>query len=243
MTNIALTIGMAVYGQPEMLRVWFDRFQAAGGPRDDVEVIVVDDCGDPPATPPVLPNVRALRITIDHPWNQMEARNLAATEARGRVLLLLDPDMTLPPKSLAEYVHVAKAMNPLSVQRPLLRHGDGTLDNHSPNVFLIHRADFLAVSGYDTRFRGAKGYSDCLLKDVLSKLYRQRHAGGLVLDFHHNKLIPDAQVTKLSRDYSRNRKLYHDLLPRLRKMGVDAFLREHPPMVDSPWEEVRCPTG
>jgi hypothetical protein len=244
MNTPLLTIGLAVYGQPMMLAEWFSRLQASGvlDPAD-LEVVVVDDCGDPPVEMPAVACARVLRIMKDTPWNQGEARNLAAREARGKVLLMLDPDMTLPRDQLHLFLDEAKVLRKRHVVRPVLKHRDGALDSTSPNVYLIHREDFLRC-GYDLCYSGHKGYGDVELSNVWAKLYKQRVAATLQLDFHHGGLVSDAQVTKISRDLVHNRKLFHERHRRHGKIGVMAFVEERSPQVRSPWMEVqRCPSG
>jgi len=232
-----LTIGFATYSQPLMLAEWFQRFEAAGGPRDEVEVAVVDDCGTPSAVTP--PYARLFRVLEDVPWSQGQARNIAAKEAKSPVLLMLDPDMTLPKGSLAEFVKAAKALKPKHVVRPTLRHANGELDTTSPNVYLIHRADFLAIKGYDLAYAGHKCWSDVELYHVMHGMFKNRTTPGLVLDFHHSGNIKDAQVMTLDRTATHNRKVYMKRLVRRKKIGNRAFLEEHSPMVKSPWVEIR----
>lgn len=238
-----LTIGLAVYGQPLMLAEWFRRLEASGvlDPAD-LEVLVVDDCGDPPATLPPVSCARLLRITEDKPWNQGEARNLAAQQARGRVLLMMDPDMTLPRDQLHLFLGVAKTLRKGHVVRPVLRHADGALDSTSPNVYFVHREDFLRC-GYDLCYSGHKGYGDVELSNLWAKLYKQRVAGDLALDFWHGGAVPDAQVTTISRDLVHNRKLFHERHRRCSKLGVGAFVKERSDLVVSSWVEVQqCPS-
>lgn len=230
---------MAVYQQPLMLEEWFRTYA-----HDDLdyldaaEVLVVDDCGTPPATVPALPSVRLLRVTKDTPWNQGECRNLAAQQARGRVLLMLDPDMTIPSGELRRFVKAAEALKPKRVLRPMLRHGNGKLDQTSPNVYLIYREDFLAAKGYDLAYVGHKCWSDVELYHVMHSLFKNSVSDDLVLDFHHNGKFADAQVVTLSRDGAHNKKVYLSRLARRKKIGLKAFLAEHSPMVKSPWTEV-----
>jgi hypothetical protein len=155
------------------------------------------------------------------------------------VLLLLDPDMTLTKGSLASFVDAAKALKPKHVRRPTLRHANGELDTTSPNVYLIHRSDFLAVKGYDLAYAGHKCWGDVELYHVMHGAFRNRVANDLVLDFHHSGNITDAQVMTLDRTATHNRKVYMKRLARRKKIGMRAFLEEHSPMVKSQWVEIR----
>ncbi len=229
---------MAVYQQPIMLAEWFRRFVAAGESRV-VEVIVVDDCGTPTAVNPDLPNVRLLRLTKRTPWSQGECRNLAAQQANGEVLLMVDPDMTLPPGSMLAFIKAAAGLQRKHVVRPVLRHGNGKLDDSSPNVYLIHREDFLASKGYDLAYCGHKGWSDVTMSQLWAKMFRVSTDKNLVLDFHHGSSFSDAQVTTIDRSVGYNKKIHIKHKERLRAVGVDAFLKEHSPMVSSPWEGVQ----
>lgn len=236
----ALTIGMATYGQPGMLAEWFARLDAATETLEDgeLEVIVVDDCGTPPAVVP--PYARLIRVLENIPWAQGQARNIAAQEAKAPVLLMVDPDMTFRAKPGAEvFVEAALSLKPKHVVRPTLRHGNGELDTTSPNVYLIHRADFLAVKGYDLAYLGHKCWGDVELYHVMHGMFRNRVSNGLVLDFHHSGKIADAQVLTLDRTATHNKKVYMGRLARRKKLGTRAFLEEHSPMVKSPWVEVR----
>lgn len=241
----ALTIAMAVYGQPIMLAEWFLRYVKNAGPFLDVEVIVVDDCGTPPAVAPLhLAGVRLIRVLEDIPWAQGQARNIAAMEAKSPVLLMLDPDMTFPSGDLiagevTRFVHAAKQLPKGAVMRPRLRHGNGKLDASSPNVYLIHREDFLASKGYDLAYCGHKGWSDVTLSQVWRKMFKEKACADLVLDFHHSGKFADAQVTSFDRSVVHNRAIHVKHKERMRKVGVTAFLKEHSPMVKSPWVEIR----
>lgn len=235
-----LSICFATYAQPAMLAEWFLRYVKNAGPFLETEVIVVDDCGEPPADVPLhLAGVRKIRVLENIPWAQGQARNIAAMEAKAPVLLMVDPDMTFPPDSLAAFVSAAKTLKPKHVVRPQLRHMNGKLDSTSPNVYLIHRADFLAVKGYDLAYMGHKCWSDVELYHVMHGVFRNRVANGLVLDFHHSGDILDAQVKTLDRTPDHNRKVYMKRLVRRKKIGTKAFLDEHSPMVKSPWVEIR----
>lgn len=228
---------MAVYGQPLMLAEWFRTYELDDAEYlDQTEVLVVDDCG----TPPVQPRARArvLRVTKNVPWNQGEARNIAACEARGRVLLMLDPDMTIPAGELRRFVQVAEDLREGHVVRPRLRHGNGKLDATSPNVYLIHRIDFLKC-GYDLCYSGHKGYGDVELSNLWNRLYKSDGDEGLIVDFHHGGKFADAQVQSISRDLAHNRKLHLARHSRCMKIGVKAFVKERSVLVKSEWEAVR----
>lgn len=243
MATPVLTIGFAVFGQPIMLAEWFHRFAAAGGgQRDDVEVIVVDDCGEPPAVVP--PGVRLIRVLENIPWAQGQARNIAAQEAKSPVLMMLDPDMTFPKSELivgevARFVHAAKNLPNRAVLRPRLRHGNGKLDSTSPNVYLIHREDFIDSKGYDLEYCGNKGWSDVTLSQVWARMFKQKANSDLILDFHHSGKFADAQVTSFDRSVEHNKKIHVKHKERMRKLGIPGFLKEHSPMVKSPWVELR----
>lgn len=240
-----LSICFSTFGQPKMLARWFEAFMMQKTGWGDVEVMVVDDCGTPPAEVPQLPNVHLLRVKRNIPWNQPGARNLAVMEASSDRVLLIDPDMTfntLDPHALSRFVTDAVALPPRTVLRPILRRiTDQKFDSSSPNVHLLLRQDFLAVKGYDLGYCGRKGWSDVTLLKVFSLAYRVKQVDALWLWLHHgDPSIDDAQVKTLSRDHSSNRKLHERHREELRKLGWKRWVeKKHSAMVDFEWSRLR----
>jgi hypothetical protein len=221
-----LSICFSTYGQPRMLEEWFSMYYLQPKVyRDMVEVIVVDDCGTPPAVVPKDPGVSLYRITVDKPWNQKGARNLAAHVAAAPALLLIDVDMALEGGMLEKMLAATHQLKPGRVLRPALKHiADGRIDHTSPNVYLVLRDDFLRI-GYDESYAGHKGWSDVQLLRVMQRAYDLRQRGDINLLFYTADLeTPDAQVTKLDRSTSHNKKLHLKRMGQLAKMKWPEFV-------------------
>lgn len=224
-----LTIAFSVYGQPKMLAYWFEQFMREPQQvRDRVEVIVVDDCGDPAAVVPKDPGIRLFRVSKDIPWNQGGCRNLAAEQAKTDRLMLIDPDMTLPEGMLLRLLEEAALLTKGVAFRPALRHvADKRFDHTSPNVHLILRQDFLDRGGYDEDYCGNKGWSDVQLLRVMQKSMVLRNREDLWFWFHHtNRSLSDAQVTKLNRGTKKNKALHIRKMSLLSKLGWKAFVNK-----------------
>lgn len=224
-----LTIAFSVYGQPTMLERWFCDFEKQHPDSiQRTEVVVVDDCGVPPAIVPCAPNIKLFRVKKDIPWNQGGARNLAASKASSDRLMLVDPDMTLPEGMLCKLLEEAKHLQPGLVFRPALRHvATGEFDHSSPNVHLMLRKDFETIGGYDEDYAGHKGWSDVQLLRVMQKAFALRDRKDLWFWLQHgNRLLPDAQVITLDRSVKHNRSLHIRKMELLKKLGWKEFVKK-----------------
>ena len=127
---------------------------------DRIQFVVVDDCSPLRFEVPDLDlNLTWLRITDDIPWNQGGARNLGVVHAASDKVLLTDIDHEFPEATLAEMVRMRECgrdffkiyrTDPVTGKQ---RHG------HS-NTFLLSRARFLRLYGYDEEFCGHYGAED-----------------------------------------------------------------------------------
>lgn len=213
-----LTFVMATYGQPKMLAHWWETLRAYP---DDVasriNLIVVDDCGDPVA---IIPDdVRGVfrahlfQVKDNIAWNQMGARNLGMHHAKGWCVML-DPDMVIDPMMARKFLEV-------DVQRREfirfgLCHVNGSqkgIDMSSPNTYFIHRDDFFDVGGYDEDYAGHKGWSDVQMLQVLAEHYKVRLRKDLWVQFYGRDAFDDAQVVTLDRSVKINKAIH------LRKRG------------------------
>ena len=205
---------MAVYGQPLMLGVWFDTLRTYTPEiLAEMELIIVDDCGDPAAEIPddiqaMLP-CRLYRVTDQIPWNQPGARNLAIDEAATKLILFVDPDMVFPAAMMEKMLDAGLALEKLHVIRFQLRHRKGPsagyIDPSSPNTWFLHVEDFKRVGGYDEDYCGHKGWSDVQLLDIMKTVYKVRHDPKLFAEFYSRKEIDDADVQSLDRNVKHNR--------------------------------------
>jgi len=128
-----------------------------------VQFVVVDDCSP---TPPIIPddldlNILLLRIIDDIPWNQAGARNLGITYARSDKVFLTDLDHEIPEDTFRQ---IMMKKNPGRTMYKLKRvNPDGTPRRAHPNTFVLSRARFMRLYGYDEVFAGHYGYDDAIL--------------------------------------------------------------------------------
>lgn len=199
---------MACFGQPQMMQKQMWTIAAYPRPiRNQLKVIVVDDCGDPPFLPSGEPfDLRVFRVSENIPWNQCGCRNLVAHVADDGPMLLMDPDMVFPTEMMERMIQAAEKLPRGQVAKYGLRHvGNKELDMTSPNTYIIHREDFLACGGYHEGYAGHKGWSDVELLDILSAFYKMRKRPDLYADFYSIREIPDAAVMGLDRSTKHNR--------------------------------------
>ena len=211
-----LTIVMAVYGQPLMLKKQLESIRSwPGEVRNHLTVVIVDDCGNPPVAvgdietfaDSLLHEVKLLRVEKDIPWNQMGARNLGMHVSRGHCLMI-DPDMVFDGEIITRMRQAAAKLARGHVLKYGLKHvNSGRLDMSSPNTYMLHRDDFFAVGGYCEDYAGHKGWSDLTLLDVLRSHYKIEDRPDLFAHFHSTNAIPDAMVTSLDRSVKHNRTL------------------------------------
>jgi hypothetical protein len=222
-----LTVVMAVYGQPLMLAAQLATIRGYGPEtRSRLNVVVVDDCGDPAVDPEdigflasFVKSVKLFRVDKDIPWNQMGARNLGMQHSEGHCLLI-DPDMVFDGVVMARMIEAASKLARGRVIKWGLRHvNTGKLDMSSPNTWLLHRDDFFAVGGYDEDFAGNKGWSDVQFLDIMRGCYKIEERPDLWAHFHSTASVPDAMVTSLDRSTAANRKKRVKKVEQARKAG------------------------
>lgn len=242
------TLAMATYGQPLMLEVWFETLRSY--PKDvldQLELLIVDDCGDPPAAIPedvqaLLP-CQLFRVLDDIRWNQPGARNLALFHVRTDLVLFVDPDMVFPDGMMRKMLDVGFELPRSRVIRYCLRHREGPkkgmVDMTSPNTWFMWADDLRRVGGYNEDFCGSKGWSDVELLDVIRSTYRVRQDQELFAEFYGVGEIPDAAVHGLDRSTARNKKIRVNNIRIAKQMGGWLkFARRPHPKMRFRWEQV-----
>lgn len=159
-----VTLVLPYYDNARMLqehvRVW-------GGYDDDVRenlsVIIVDDCSQEIAAADLLRgeeilrrmNVRVYRVQKDIPWNQDGARNLAMAQCSTEWALMTDMDHVLDRHNAHSLVCQRPVEGYYYMPRQFLTNGD-EIGAH-PNTFLFSKCDFWHMGGYDEDFAGWYG--------------------------------------------------------------------------------------
>ncbi len=255
-----LTVVLPFYRNLGMLaeqqKVWMSYPAAV---RSLLHAIVVDD-GSPKASRPTrkaltargLASLRLYRILVDVRWNWLACRNLAMAEASTSWVLLTDIDHVLPIETA-------------------LRLMDGDLDERSvyrlsrvdaprvwpytlaecppykphPNTWLMTRAMFDRIGGYDERLSGCYG------TDGEFRVRVNAHARAVVMlpnvmIRYPREVLPDASTTCFTRkgdatndDDLIKRRIKRDLIPGWTPLRL-TFPWEHVASVLPVREEVLC---
>lgn len=213
MTAPTISLIVACYGQRQMMSVFYDSvFAWHRAVRAEVELIVVDDCGDPKQTIPNdmgLWGHQLLRVEKNIPWNQMGARNLGLHVARGEWVLMLDPDCTIRRLVMMNLLLETRHGSGKAVRLLGLSCG-GKVDMTSPNMWFGPKRVFDDVGGYDEDYAGNKGWSDVLMLHTIKGFgYSIVKEPRFCVDYHEDiHEIPDCRVVTLDRSVKTNRALH-----------------------------------
>lgn len=188
-----LSIVVTYYNQPAMLseqaRIW-QTYRAAP------EIIVVDDGSKVPAA--AQPRSCGYRVQKDIPWHQDGARNLGAHVATGEWLLLLDIDHAIGAEELGRLIDMLPKLAANTAFRPARRLVDDAYPlKEAANIWLIRRADYWRVGGYDERLCGSYGTDQEFIPRLRRTLAVQDIT--ITLDVYRRKDIADAATEGLDR--------------------------------------------
>ncbi len=240
-----LTFVMAAYGQPLMLEKWFDTIRDYDDEvLDKLHLVIVDDHGDPPVVIPddiqAMLDCHLYRVTEQIEWNQMGARNLGMKQCPTDWALMLDPDMVVELPVVKKLMKQVPKMRPGNVCKLLLRYMNDVLDSTSPNVYLIHKADFERAGGYDEDYAGHKGWSDVQFMHTLAGVkIRFVRPEGLWVRYYRPRDIEDATVTTLKRSVAHNRHIHIKKMGWLKKHGWAKWVAANKQrLIRFPWERV-----
>jgi hypothetical protein len=127
--------------------------------RPYVSVVVVDDGSPEPVCLPLEDerpfSMRLFRIGQDVRWNWLAARNIGAHEAADGWLLLTDMDHVVPPETLEAVIFGVRRTDTIYAFSRR-EHSGAVLEPHK-NSFLMTRAMFWKVGGYDEALSGFYG--------------------------------------------------------------------------------------
>lgn len=187
-----LTIVITYFNQPVMLaeqaRIWRD--YPAG-----VEVVVVDDGS---AVPAQADGCAVYRVLKDIPWHQDGARNLGAHVAHGDWLLFLDIDHTIGAAELGRLLALLPMLPEGRAFRPRRRLVDDAYPlARAANIWLLRKADFWKVGGYDERLCGSYG-TDLEFRPRLRRTLVEERLP-VTLDVYRERNVKDAATSGLDR--------------------------------------------
>lgn len=185
---------------------------------DRIHFVIVDDAS--PVSyeiPDVDLNLTWLRITEDIPWNNPGARNLGVTYAKSDKVVITDLDHAFPVETLRHILGRPECGRDFFKLRRLQQ---GQFLKHShPNIFLLSRARFLRLWGYDEHFCGHYGHDDVwFVKFQKWHGSRQRH-----LPRRYPILVRTDDTRSLThtleRDLTTNRNLYEEKRRQVERFG------------------------
>jgi len=228
-----------------MLEKWWETLRSYDDALlDAIELVLVDDHGDPPVVIPhdiqAMMSCQLLRVTKQIEWNQMGARNLGVQEAKAPWVLMLDPDMVVEPKVAKRLLAFMPKLRQGNLVKLLLRYTNDVLDNSSPNIYLIHRADFMRVGGYDEDYAGHKGWSDVQFLHTLTGFKMKfLKRTDLWVRYYRPRDIEDATVNTLDRSVAHNRSMHIKKMGWARKFGWAKWAAANKQkLIRFPWERV-----
>lgn len=173
---------------------------------DRIQFILVDD-GSPlrfEIPEDIDINLLLLRITVDIPWNEAGARNLALTYARSDKVLMSDLDYILPESSLRRLL---RHRNPGHTVFNLWALVPDERTWMKSSFFFLSRARYLRFYGYDEELSGHYGFKDWMFwrwqrsngtrfrrlarrcHGVVRQLDRERSYHSLARDVSHNRAV------------------------------------------------------
>jgi len=162
---------------------------------DDFEVIIVDDGSDIPITNDIDTKFPLTILYTDdkRPWSQPRARNIAAGQAQGDYVFMIDVDHFLSPENVTDAINFTddkmvfnRRFAVLDENSEIAHDGETLIEYGCPvknvgrliganiNQFIMKKEIFCnLLKGYDERFCGSHGGDDTDLADRYGKLHRE----------------------------------------------------------------------
>jgi glycosyltransferase involved in cell wall biosynthesis len=179
----------------------------AGELRKNISVVLVDDCSSESAAPIFeklgIKNKMLLRFTEPGLWTMHEARNLGAMQCgkEDAWLFMSDIDLIATPEMLWQLQEKRlNESNHYTFDRKMLPN----LEPHRYhcNSYLLRRAHFMAINGYDIDFCGryGGGYGgDGEFARQLSVIAPRKHLKGISLIGVPKEVVSDANTQEWDR--------------------------------------------
>ena len=157
-----------------------------------VNTIIVDDCSNEPLLP--IDGIKILRIIDNIIWNEAGAKNLGFQESEGWIVCC-DIDHLITYDIVNTLEQMKKEIGCVYF---LGRH-----DTFAYNTYMIHKDDFNKIGGYDEDFCGYYGYNDI-------HFFKKCKNSLKIVELRELKasVFPESASKGVSRDYSRNKKLF-----------------------------------
>lgn len=198
-----LTLVLPYYENPgQLLRQYTRLARMPEDIRRNLALIVADD-GSPerPATPPKedlgLCGFKLFRVLVDVRWNWLTCRNIGAHHAETEWLLFTDIDHELPEATARRIIFRKLDANNVyrfnRVTAPKM-----TPYKIHPNTWLMTKAMFDKIGGYDEVFSGAYG-SDGEFRDRVNEVATEVIILPEIVIRIPREVVPDASTTRYLR--------------------------------------------
>ena len=243
MTKVSIVI--PTHNQKEILARTLDYLILQDYPKDQYEIIVVDD-GSRDGTKEMVKSKTRPEIGLRYLYQKQRgphfARNLGIAKAQGEIVVFVDSDIFAPPNFISEHVKSHEAFGDVVVSGPTVR--TGNVDNvfadinrrkikkllfdfSGPSLITsnlsVKRTFLVRVGGFDEEFTGF-GWHDWELGLRLRKLGLKAKRNINAIACHYKKKIdlPDLPaLCEKKRQQGRNAVLYYKKHPDLRvKFGI-----------------------
>ena len=166
-----ITLIMAYYDNPEMLKIQLSNiFEYNTEVKENLEVIIVDDCSPTHPIAEVLDNrlgtlssvivgvkISIYRTLIDIPWNQDFCRNLAVSKAANEWVFLTDIDHLIPCETLQKVMQAPDIYESMAYRFARITAPEMTPYKHHPNTWLMTKIMYEQSGGYDEALAGYYG--------------------------------------------------------------------------------------
>lgn len=211
--------------------------------KERLAIILVDDGSPEPAAdvlrPEGLPALSIYRVLVDIPWHQHGGKNLGAYVAEPGWLLLTDMDHVLEPaaaeKLLAKLALIDErriyTLDRIEADTRLpTKDRNGNPKPH-PNSFVMTRATYWRIGGYDEEYTGYG--TDSLYRERAFRVARKGHLDVPLVRYWRD-LVPDASTNGLGRKDSAHSCDKAAITQRKTAEGRMNEIR----ILDFPWERV-----
>lgn len=209
-----LSIVSHYYGNAAAVELMLSSFRGLAAAKPGAfDFVLVDDHSHESISPQSFEGVeglRVFRIVEDVRWNMPAARNIGVHEARCEKILLMDIDHIIDPSSADTLLSDAEKLKPGQIGSfRRMKKSERVWMEVDPHInsFMIHKADFLAVGGYEEQFSGNYGHEDKFFKVCCR---RNGIDESIVLDTVF--FVRGARTPHLDRDKSVNTEILNLLL-------------------------------
>ena len=240
-----VSIVIPTYNQKKILAKALDYLMVQDYPKDQYEIIVVDD-GSSDSTQEMVKSKMGSGVSFRYLYQKQRgphfARNLGIEKARGEIIIFVDSDIFAPPNFMSEHVKFHQKFGDLVVSGPTVRTDE--LDNVFVDInrrkvkkllfdfsgpsfitsnLSVRREFLMKVGGFDEEFTGF-GWHDWELGLRLKKLglKAKRNINAMVYHYKEKINLSDLpSLCKKKRQQGQNAVLYYKKHPGLRvKFGI-----------------------